>query len=393
MISAELFDVLGIMAHTLKSWNDGKESRKRINANHNVIGGWAGIQIICVGDFLQLPPVRGRFAFEAKSWDRVIQQTVELKVVHRQRAGDFQDALQTIRMGGNLAPHESFLRMCCNLQLPDLGCVPIKLFSTNKEADATNADELAKLPANAEAKSFSSVEWFRPGFKEALDRLQLSVVVQPRVDLKVGALVILLKNLASPALVNGSRGIIESFGEIPPGKPRNDNERWPIVRFENSLRVVIGVEAWSLEEKITFADGSISPDEVELARISQVPLKLAWALTVHKSQGMTLTQAEVNLSKCFADGQAYVALSRVRESTGLKILALPMHKVTASGKVLNWLQRLESMPANALGFEPRVAKLESKQKEEEVLLPPCQYGNSCYRKNPMHFLQYSHPPK
>jgi ATP-dependent DNA helicase PIF1 len=315
--------------------------------------------------------------------------------VHRQRSGPFQDALQAMRVGANLQQHHAFLKQCCVQQLEDLGSVPMKLFATNAEANAVNADELAKLPPDADHMVFQSVERALPGHQEALERLRMSVIVQHQLDLKVGASVILLKNLLAPILVNGSRGILESFGRIPEGKPRDNNSRWPVVRFENGLRIVVGVEKWSLEEKIELADGTMSREEVEVASISQVPLKLAWALTVHKSQGMTLQQAEVNLSKCFSDGQAYVALSRVREAAGLKLLALPLHKVSASPTVLSWLSRLEAAPPNALGFEsrPRIDSSRIENSEQPRPLPPCRYGASCYRKNPTHFEEFSHPQK
>merc|ERR1740129_389 len=270
---------------------------------------FGGLQVILCGDFLQLPPVQGRgeptksFCFQASAWkkNRLDAGTVVLTETVRQ-AGDpeFAKALNEIREGVVSPESEQLFRVCCVdvKAVPTDGIVPTRLYCLNVDVDRENSARLAQLPGQATV--LRARDHFK-GIRDPRLRQQFSTVLDKKVssqlELKVGAQVIMLKNKPELKLVNGSRGIVESFEA---GRP--------VVRFDNGKSVHLGVER--------FTQGSSS---TSLTRL-QVPLKLGWAMTVHKSQGTTLSRAELQVEDAFEAGQSYVALSRLTCTAGLWIL-------------------------------------------------------------------------
>lgn len=292
MLDSNLFDALDAI---------GKAARK-------LQVPFGGLQVILCGDFLQLPPVQGRgepaksFCFQASAWkrNRLDAGTVVLTESVRQ-AGDpeFAKALNEIREGVVSPESEELFGACCVdvKAAPTDGIVPTKLYCLNVNVDRENSARLALLPGRA------TVLRARDHFKGVRDpgrRQQLSTVLDKKVsgqlELKVGAQVIMLKNKPELKLVNGSRGIVELFEA---GRP--------VVRFDNGKSVHLGLER--------FTQGSSS---TSLTRL-QVPLKLGWAMTVHKAQGVTLSRAELQVDDAFEAGQSYVALSRLTCTAGLWI--------------------------------------------------------------------------
>lgn len=290
MLDADLFDALGSIASSVRN------SRKP----------FGGLQLLICGDFLQLPPVqtRGeglkRFAFQSMCWRQcgLDSGTVVLKEAVRQSKDPlFVDVLNEVRMGEVSLLTAEVLAACHESVKPPPrdSIVPTKLYCLNKNVDAENAARLARLPGTA------VVIRARDHFKRVGDRSRraslsdlLDKKVPAQLKLKVGAQVILTKNQPVLGLVNGSRGVVESFEE---GRP--------LVRFDGGQHVHIG------RERFEHGRGS-----GQLIRI-QVPLKLGWALTVHKAQGMTLSRAELQIDDAFESGQAYVALSRLTDLAGL----------------------------------------------------------------------------
>jgi ATP-dependent DNA helicase PIF1 len=157
--------------------------------------------------------------------------------------------------------------------------------------------------------------------------------------------VILAKNLDTMiGLVNGARGVVVGF--LQPDDPRaaqtdkshrpiNIREMWPIVKFAGGMEKVMWPESWSIME-----------GDVEVAKRTQVPLLLAWALSVHKCQGMTLDRVETDLSRAFDYGMVYVALSRVKSLEGLQLIGFDPSKIKVHKKVAQFYDKLKSEQAS-----------------------------------------------
>ena len=257
---------------------------------------FGGLQVIFAGDFFQLPPVvlAGGYAFMSPAWARAGIETCELTEVVRQ-GGDarFVALLNELRVGRCSAASTELLATCSKGKKPEPtdGIEPTRLYCTNRDVDAMNAQFLNALPG--EARAFDGVDTFvrRPygAAAEAAVLGELEKRAPARLVLKVGAQVILTRNMPLRGLVNGSRGVVESLVSA--------GESGPLVRFDTGATLALAPEDFYYGS----ADGS--------AKRKQVPLKLAWALTVHKSQGMTLSRAELVLADAFAPGQAYVGES------------------------------------------------------------------------------------
>ena len=307
---------------------------------------FGGMQLVLTGDFYQLPPVsKGNsggpggppFAFDCDAWRVADFLAVELTRVLRQKDPRLVEALREVRNGDvPVGGRASSLFRSLQRPLPPNaeGVLPTRLHSVNANVDAENRDELAKLPG--EAVSFEA----RDAGDDAavLDVLRKNCQAPQTLTLKPGAQVVLIKNV-DDALVNGSRGVVKGFvarGETDFARhkssfrihPRRVAEaerafpRWPLVAFDNGRVLAVGPGEFSASAgKKAYAD-----------RL-QVPLKLAWALTVHKSQGMTLSRVEVNLRDAFDYGQVYVALSRATCAEGLSVRGFDERKIKAHPKV------------------------------------------------------------
>ena len=305
---------------------------------------FGGMQLVFTGDFYQLPPVskgneRGGppFAFDCDAWRVADFLAVELTRVLRQKDPTLVEALREVR-GGEVPVGGRASSLFRSLQRPlppnAEGVLPTRLHSVNANVDAENRDELLKLPG--EAVLFEA----RDAGDDAavLDVLRKNCQAPQTLTLKLGAQVVLIKNV-DDALVNGSRGVVKGFvarGETEFARhkssfrihPRRVAEaerafpRWPLVAFDNGRVLAVGPGEFSASAgKKAYAD-----------RL-QVPLKLAWALTVHKSQGMTLSRVEVNLRDAFDYGQVYVALSRATCAEGLCVRGFDERKIKAHPKV------------------------------------------------------------
>ena len=276
---------------------------------------FGGIQLVCCGDFLQLPPVcpsvvppgekpqPPRFCFESRVWRRAITRTFQLTKVFRQEDLEFSSILNEIRFGICSDTTASLLLGRVN-STSTSGAV--KLLPLNREVEEINDREMSRLE-NSERQTFIAIDTvYDPAFK-----LDSVCPAKTSLTLIVGARVILLATLSiSEKLVNGSVGTVERLSRSP---------AVAYVRFDNNPTVVgVSMHDWSFKQ-----NGS------EVARRRQLPLSLAWAISIHKSQGMTLEQCEVGLDKIFEAGQAYVALSRCKSIDGLSIISPSGKLVTA----------------------------------------------------------------
>ena len=252
---------------------------------------FGGIQLIACGDFYQLPPVpnqmygdNGDFCFQSEYWCEVFTHHVNLEEVYRQHDADFVLAIREAAMGCLSDTSKTLLQ---KLNRPVTGN-KLKLFATNYEAEVHNAEKLQALPG--EHSSFTSVD---TGKHKHLKRMTAPHVLA----VKIGAPVILVKNLTE-ALVNGLRGTVLDVSQV--------NIQ---VKFDGQL-VPVDIK------KCMFTIYS-QASHANVASREQFPLRLAFGLTIHKSQGMTLESIEVDCKHIFAPGQLAVALSRARNTEGL----------------------------------------------------------------------------
>jgi len=268
--------------------------------------------ILLVGDFMQLPPVEAKACFRSPEWKRV--KRLELSTQHRQRNEEFIAALGDIRRGYRSEQVRKLAADCCIDKLPEGGNVTI-LAPHNKTVERENLRRLEQLEGE-ESQYAAQVRSKWPGFPPRARFVN-------SLRLKVGARVVLLTNaysyhetdeeddLGRPKFevrtvwVNGSTGKVVSLPDPKPGIII------PCVRVRLDEGKTVSVA--KANEKLYGGDGKITHE------IVQFPMKLAWALTIHKSQGMTLNSAVVDMRGHFAAGQTYVALSRVRTKEGLKL--------------------------------------------------------------------------
>jgi hypothetical protein len=290
---------------------------------------FGGIQIILVGDFFQLPPIIkneikreeekqgslitqvgpvGKFAYGSGAWNRAGFVVCYLTEQHRQDDNDFLSMLSGIRSNNFSEEHLKHL----NSRQIDHDDMPeniTKLFSHNVDVDRVNNVELLKL--EDEKKCF---EMSGSGKEKIVETLKKGCLSPEKLELKVGAVVMCTKNNQKEHFVNGTLGIVVGFDEF---------SGYPIIKNRNGRNIVIAPMDWVVEE-----NGKIR------AQITQVPLRLAWAITVHKSQGMSMDAAVMDLSQVFEYGQGYVALSRVRRLSGLYLLGINEHALRVHPDVL-----------------------------------------------------------
>lgn len=274
-----------------------------VRENPNPFG---GIQMVFFGDFLQLPPViKGTpnpeiFAFQTDSWAAAGVKTHLLTKVWRQADAEFSAALNDIRMGEVSDRARSILNARFKAPDPDPTQPPVVVHVTNADVDQENAEKLALL--SGEMETYDAMDSGRPG---AVEMLRKHCIAPSELNLKVGVRVMLLKNLdTSEGLCNGTMGTVVNFL----GEKKAYCRRTPVVRFMNGHELSITSARWETKE-----DGKV------VASREQLPLRLAWAITTHKSQGMSLDKVRLHLGKTFEYGQAYVALSRARTVEGLFI--------------------------------------------------------------------------
>lgn len=269
---------------------------------------FGGLQVVLVGDLFQLPPVsRGTreldFAHLSRAWAELDPRICYITEQHRQSTNDgllrFLEAMRRAELDD-----DQFEILKDRLETaPGHGETITRLYSHNVDVDSINQRHLQELPGAAKRFTMQT-----KGGKVKLEQLAKGLLVPETLELKVGAEVMFVANNFADGFVNGSRGRVLEFA--------NDV---PVVQLINGRKVRVEPHSWSLSE-----DGKVR------AEISQLPLRLAWAITIHKSQGMSLDAAEVDLSRAFTPGMGYVALSRVRSLQGLYLkglnsMALSMH--------------------------------------------------------------------
>jgi ATP-dependent DNA helicase PIF1 len=329
MLTAELFEKL-------------EEIARKIRKNDLPFG---GLQLIMVGDFFQLPPVskgeETKFVFESPLWASMGLTTHALTEIVRQKNPEFQAILNEARTGNLSKASLKVLRKRMDLDYKSLEIQPSMLFTRRGEVDTINTTHLKKL--TTEKKTYTATTVFNPitqtrglsktspEVEHAVQALDKVAAYSVELTLAVGAQVMLLTNMNPGAgLVNGSRGVVVGFerpsakeedlsGSAPP--PKYGDVLFPVVRFKSGKQT-IQFHDWELQE-------------FPGVKRQQIPLKLAYAITIHKAQGATLDCALIDVGgRTFEYGQAYTALSRVKDMESLYIHDIAPEAFKAHPKVV-----------------------------------------------------------
>ncbi len=273
---------------------------------------FGGIQVVFVGDFFQLPPVTRqgdmmRYAFESRAWDEARPLICYLTEQYRQEDEMLLGLLQSIRQNDTQEEHFTLLQEQTEISYD--GIEGAKLYTHNADVDVVNAAKLNELPGKARVFVMSG-----KGNKLAQQGLAKSCLSPERLELKEEAMVMCTKNNFEAGYVNGTMGRVLRF---------DADDGLPVIQTAEGREIKIEIASWNMVE-----DGKV------IAEITQVPLRLAWAITVHKSQGMSLDAAEIDLSRAFVFGQGYVALSRVRTLAGLKMVGMSPTALRVDPKIV-----------------------------------------------------------
>ena len=266
---------------------------------------FGGIQVIVAGDFFQLPPVgkndernRDKFCFMSDAWVEAKFRVCYLTEQHRQGNDYLNDILNAIRSQSITAEHLQALEQT---RQQAIGETFTRLYTHNMDVDSINFKHLNAI--EADGRQFDAR---CDGNDKLIDTLKSSVRAPENLTLKKNAKVMFVKNNFDMGYINGSLGEVIGFEE--------DDEHGilPKVKLTDGTVLVVPPETWSVDN-----DAGKT-----IASFQQIPLRLAWAITIHKSQGMTLEAAEINLANTFEKGQGYVALSRLKALSGLKLLGI-----------------------------------------------------------------------
>jgi ATP-dependent DNA helicase PIF1 len=287
---------------------------------------FGGIQLILVGDLYQLPPINRdsrdgpQFVFESSTWKH-LEDTITLRTIHRQSDATFVKILQEARIGELSEESIDILEKRKTSEWKKLEIKPTLIFSRRDDVEQINVTQLRKCEGPDivfKARTIRQRGLVTENEQYAIDKMDKVGSYVPELTLRKGAQVMLLTNkyASEYGLVNGSRGIVEKFCEGP--------EPLPMVKFKNGQVIIVAFHAWNSEEV------------VGLQR-EQIPLQLAYAVTIHKAQGATLDCALIDIGKnTFENGQAYVALSRVKSLDCLYIWDFDPEAFTVHPKVRDY---------------------------------------------------------
>lgn len=288
---------------------------------------FGGVQTILSGDFFQLPPISRvptdkRFAWQSASWKALNFKTCYLQEKFRQDDNVLISILDEIRSGSVSSHSLDVLNARYHKEL-SIDFRPTKLYTHNVDVDRINSDELNMLNNPSHLFKYKS-----EGTAKNIEKIFKSSLVLEEMSLKKDAVVMFIKNNHELGFVNGTTGVVVDF---------NIETGLPIVKTSYGSLIKVSLEDWTMEND----SGNI------VASVSQIPLKLAWAITIHKSQGMTLDSAEIDLSKTFEVGQGYVALSRIKNIDGLRLMGLNDTALTVDPLILHIDDRIKSASQKA----------------------------------------------
>ena len=291
---------------------------------------FGGIQVIVAGDFFQLPPVgkseernRDKFCFMSEAWVEAKFRVCYLTEQHRQGNDILNDILNAIRSQSISQQHIQALE---KTREQDIGDTFTRLYTHNADVDQINYQHLHAIASNGQQFDAKC-----DGNAKLLETLKSSVRAPESLVLKKHAKVMFVKNNFDVGYINGSLGEVVGFEE--------DDEYGilPKVELTDGTTLLVEPETWSVDN-----DAGKT-----IASFQQIPLRLAWAITIHKSQGMTLAAAEINLSHTFEKGQGYVALSRLKSLSGLRLLGFNLQALELDSLALKADRRFQELSNEA----------------------------------------------
>jgi ATP-dependent DNA helicase PIF1 len=317
---------------------------------------FGGLQVVFTGDFYQLPPVGGleanseKFCFESQYWTCTFpwDNHISLKTIFRQKDPVYKEILNNIREGYVTERDKHVLEANVKRKYDKdehNGCVPTKLYAITRKVEQINREMFdalegiktlyeyenktncsvyiesggKRIPTDIMNKCIKSLTPQKE--KNEIEYLLNNCPIERYLSLKIGANVMCTVNLdIDVGICNGSIGVVEQF--------TNGTPPMPIVLFSNGIKMLMPIKYWQSEEYPTIA-------------IGQLPLRLAWAMTIHKSQGATLPMAEIDIGNTiFECGQTYVALSRVQSLDGLYLSGFQPNKIKIHTKVKDFYEKI-----------------------------------------------------
>jgi len=309
-----------------------EEIAKQVRNNNKLFG---GIQIIMSGDFYQLPPVKNncKFCFESDKFDLLFEHKIVLNSIFRQKDPKLVKILQNIRLGKITKSNIETLNT--RLIKSDTSINPVILMPRKTSVEEVNITNLSKIDSESVIFRRSILEDLELSkeeenyiklisvdeYSQELEYLGKSTVVNETIELKVGAQVMSIINVEENeklVISNGTQGVVKSF-----------SNGFPYVEFENGVSRVINMYTWKCHA-------------LPCCGISQIPLILSWALTIHKSQGCTLSHCRMNIGDdIFEAGQTYVALSRVKSLDGIYLDSFNPRKIKVNVKVKQFYESIK----------------------------------------------------
>lgn len=295
MLEADQFDLIDEVVKTFKG-------------NH--FQPFGGMQVVLSGDFFQLPPVskkeQAEFATHSVVWKQMNLKTCYLTEQWRQRDSKYLKVLEDIRNASVSVQTKKILKSRHQAKIKG-NLKPTNLYTHNVDVDRENRSKLEKLNTKSHCFSMKS-----EGVDPLVKMLKQGSLAPEKLVLKKGAPVMFVKNDFNKGYVNGTLGKVAGF-----------NSNKPLVRTKDNRKILVERKSWNVEQ-----NGETK------AEIEHYPLRLAYAITIHKSQGMSLDAAKINLARCFEPGMGYVALSRVSSLAGIKLLGFNEMALKVNPEVL-----------------------------------------------------------
>ncbi len=345
MLSARTFDMIDRVARAFKG-------------NSQPFG---GMQVILSGDFFQLPPIVRRAVLSSEdmsqddsevsqaskdmimysdAWKSMKPAICYLSEQHRQNDTLLLNILNGIRANAITDTHLGHITGRLDADFKNIE--PTKLYTHNVDVDAINHAELAKLSGKQQ-----SYEMSHKGRDVLVESLKKSCLAPETLVLKEGAKVLFIKNNPEKGYANGTRGVVSGFLA----------NKTPVVMLADGRKIEVSPESWRIED-----DGKVK------AELSQLPLRLAWAITIHKSQGMSLDAAEIDLSKTFAHGMGYVALSRVRTLAGIRLVGFHPRSLSVDPNILTFDETLQIESEDNEKLFGKLSPAEQQKLEEDFII-------------------------